>query len=172
MALIWQVVGERRNRDTASRLSFLRWDGLSSAVDLSWPKIIQSFRYAPAQCFHRSIKLCQNQGKRLLFCQVLLISLPGCCHWTDSAGTRHNLVLGFGVISVNESKPTAVKVTRATIVGLGTDDRGATVGYSSRFSTEVMAGAEDVRIEASQRPFAPIKIEIQKAQLNHTNQMN
>lgn len=109
---------------------------------------------------------------RWLLCLVALCAGTGCCHWTDKSGTRHTLIIGVGVVSVNESKPEAACVTRANVLGISADAGGLTAGLSSRFSTSVPDGAEDVRIEASQKPFAPLKIEVQKAQLNQTNQMN
>lgn len=105
----------------------------------------------------------------------LLVSLAlaggaGCCSWSDKSGTRHVLIVGIGVVSINDSKPAAATVTRAHALGVTADQGGVGAGYSSRFTTSVPAGAEDVRIEASQRPFAPIKVEVQKAQLTKTNQ--
>lgn len=94
----------------------------------------------------------------------------GCCSWTDISGTHHLIVVGIGIVSVNNSKPTAATVTRANVLGVAADQGGVTAGYSSRFTTAVPNGAEGVRIEASQRPFAPIKVEGQKYQLNQTNQ--
>lgn len=94
---------------------------------------------------------------------------PG-CSWTDRSGTRHVLIVGVGVVSVNNSKPSAATVTRANALGIAADQGGVAAGYSSRFTTSVPEGAEDVRIEASQRPFAPIHIEVQKTKLNETNQ--
>jgi hypothetical protein len=105
-------------------------------------------------------------------CLILCLGLSGCCKWTDKSGTRHTLIIGIGVVSVNESKPEAAQVVRASALGISAGTGGFTAGYSSRFSTSVPAGAEDVRIEASQHPFAPVKIEVQKAQLNQTNQNN
>jgi hypothetical protein len=98
------------------------------------------------------------------------LGLPGCCCWTDNSGTRHTLIIGLGVVSVNESKSEAAQVVRANALGVIADAGGFTAGFSSRFTTSVPAGAEDVRIEASQQPFAPLKIEVQKAQSNQINQ--
>lgn len=107
---------------------------------------------------------------QLFLCLALLLGLTGCCRWTDKSGTRHTLIIGVGVVSVNESKPEAAQVIRANALGITADAGGVTAGLSSRFTTAVPSGAEDVRIEASQKPFAPIKIEIQKALLTQTNQ--
>lgn len=107
----------------------------------------------------------------LLVCLSLFPALAGCCHWTDKSGTRHTLIIGVGVVSVNESKPEAAQVTRANALGIIADAGGVTVGAASHFTTAVPDGAEDVRIEASQKLFGPVKIEVQKAQLIETNQM-
>jgi hypothetical protein len=103
-----------------------------------------------------------------LLCLVILGS-TGCVSWKDHSGTRHTLVIGIGVVSVNDSKPTAATVTRAHTMGIAVDANGLTAGYSARFTTAVPDNAEDVRIEASERPFQPITIEVQKTQLNQTN---
>lgn len=92
------------------------------------------------------------------------------CSWTDQSGTRHVVIVGLGVVSVNDAKPSAATVTRTQALGVAADQGGIMAGYSSRFATTVPDSAEDVRIEASQRPFAPIYVEVQKAQLNQTNQ--
>ena len=106
---------------------------------------------------------------RFLLC-LAMAGGAGCCSWTDKSGTHHLIVVGIGIVSVNNSKPAAATVTRANVLGLAADQGEVTAGYSSRFSTAVPDGAEDVRIEASQRPFAGINVEVQKTQLSQTNQ--
>ncbi len=101
---------------------------------------------------------------------LLLLGLTGCCHWTDQSGTSHVLIIGIGMVSVNDSKPAAATVTRIRALGVTAAHGGVTAGYSSQFVTAIPAGAEDVRIEASQRPYSPIRVEVQKAQLKQTSQ--
>jgi hypothetical protein len=102
---------------------------------------------------------------------LIIAGGTGCCSWTDKSGTRHVLIVGVGIVSVNDSTPTAATVTRAHALGLTADQGGIAAGYSSSFTTAVPAGVEDVRIEASQHPFASINIVVQKTQLNETNQI-
>lgn len=101
---------------------------------------------------------------RMLLVSAGLLTLPGCVRWKDASGTRHMLVVGLGVVSTQDSKPEAARVTRAHVVGVAADREGVMAGMSERFITSVPANAEDVRIEASHRPFAPIRVEVQKAQ--------
>jgi hypothetical protein len=71
------------------------------------------------------------------------------------------------ILVVALSISAAGPVTSMHTLGVAADQCGITAGYSSRFTTAVPDGAEDVRIEASQHPFAPIKIEVQKTLLSH-----
>lgn len=100
---------------------------------------------------------------------VMMAGVAGC--WTDKSGTHHMVILGVGVVSMNDSNAAAT-VTSTRALGVVAGPGGVTAGYATSFITAVPAGAEDVRIEASQRPLAPIRIEVQKAQLNQTNQIN
>jgi hypothetical protein len=109
-----------------------------------------------------------------LFC-LSMLGNTGCCSWTDKSGTRHVLIVGIGIVSVNKSKPAAATVSQTHALGITISDQTGVdfgIGYSSAFVTAVPKGAEDVRIEASQHPFASIKIEAQKAQSNQTNRIN
>jgi hypothetical protein len=121
----------------------------------------------------RSVLLRRRIGKSLRFslcslaCSLALLSLAGGCSWHDTSGTRHVVVIGFGVVSVQDSKPRAATVTKANVLGIKADSTGVSAGYSSSFVTAVPDKAEDVRIESSTRPLKPITIEIQKAVLSH-----
>ncbi len=105
---------------------------------------------------------------KLFLCPAMILSVTGC--WTDKSGTHHMLVIGLGLVSVNQTNPAAATVTSMHTLGLIANQSGIVAGYSSSFITAVPDGAEDVRIEASQHPFAPIKIVVQKTQFNQTNQ--
>lgn len=106
-----------------------------------------------------------------LFCSLALMFCSAGC-WTDQSGTHHTLIIGLGVVSVNQTNPAAATVTSMHTLGMVANQNGLTAGYSANFITSVPDGAEDVRIEASQHLFAPIKIEVQKTQLTKTNQIN
>lgn len=105
----------------------------------------------------------------IVFLMCLAITSGTGCSWTDKSGTHHLLVIGLGVVSVNQTNPTAATVMSTHALGVTASSDGFIAGYSSIFITSVPVGADDVRIEASQRPFAPIKIEVPSAQLINTN---
>lgn len=85
----------------------------------------------------------------------------GCYRWTDKQGTCHTLLIGVGVVSVNNTRPEVATVTRTRSLGVTVDSGGLTAGYSARFMTGAMPGTNDVLIEALEEPFNTIKIEIQ-----------
>ena len=100
---------------------------------------------------------------------ALILLSGGCCRWTDKEGTHHVLIIGAGLVSINNSNPSAATITSKRIVGLAADGNSIAAGYSSSLTTAIPSGAEDVRIEVSKHRFAPLTIEVQKAQLNQTN---
>lgn len=50
---------------------------------------------------------------------TLLLLLLTSCSTTGKDGTKHYYVLGFGVVSVNNTNPTSASVCRMQTVGLG-----------------------------------------------------
>lgn len=85
-------------------------------------------------------------------------------------GTTHYLIIGLGVVSVNHSNQTAAVVTAQHSIGIIMSSQprlnfGA--GYSSSLTTLIPDGAQDVRIEASRRPFGPITVDVQSAILSN-----
>jgi len=83
-------------------------------------------------------------------------------------GTVHHLILGLGVVSVNQSQPAVATVTRSRAIGLSATDRPSValgLGYSSQTTTLIPAGVEDVHIEMSQRPFGPLHVNVETAEI-------
>lgn len=110
-----------------------------------------------------------SQKIKSLSCLALALALTGC--WTDRHGTRHTVIIGFGIVGVTPTN-SAATVVSVHCLGLNGSRNGINAGYSSSLTTSVPANAEDVRIETSQHPFAPIKINVQKTQLKEQKQTN
>ena len=84
-----------------------------------------------------------------------IVSVPG----KESA--EHHLVLGFGIVSVNEAPHEAAIATEVRALGISISDRPGLkmgIGYSSSSVVTVAEGAEDVRIAASRTPGCPFQV--------------
>ena len=84
------------------------------------------------------------------------------------AGTTYHLILGFGVVRVNDANPTAAVVTDAQSFGLVVSDRPGVklgLGYASSSVVSVPADAKDVRVEVSRQPWGPLRVEVPAAEL-------
>lgn len=69
---------------------------------------------------------------------LLLVLLTG-CSTTGKDGTKHYYVLGFGVVSVNNTNPSSASVYRMQMVGLGLSDMpGFRAGLGYADSTTIM----------------------------------
>ncbi|MBX3024576.1 hypothetical protein KF840_06675 [bacterium] len=100
---------------------------------------------------------------------LLVIACGGCAiPVRTSSTTTYHLIVAIGVVAVSDPEHTAAVVTRAQSLGVAVSDRPGLklgVGYASSTVTSVSEGAEDVRIEAADRPFGPLTITVDKAAL-------
>jgi hypothetical protein len=109
---------------------------------------------------------------------VLLAAFAMGCTSTRSAGvvvpipagggTTYHLILGFGIVRVNDNNPSAAVVTDAQSFGLVVSDRPGIklgVGYASSSVVSVPADAKDVRVEVSRQPWGPLRVEAPAAEL-------
>lgn len=104
---------------------------------------------------------------------LYLLFLASLANWACLAipgrgGTTHYVVLGFGVISVNERGRPGVVATDGQTLGVCVSDRPGlklAVGYSSSAVVSVADGAEDVRVEASRRVGGPLVVEAARVKL-------
>jgi hypothetical protein len=87
-------------------------------------------------------------------------------------GSIHYLVFGIGIVTVPKpEKQTAVLATKAQTLGINISDQpGLKLGFGYSSSTVVVIpdNAEDVRVEISQKPGGPLKVESPKAKLQKT----
>jgi hypothetical protein len=108
---------------------------------------------------------------------ILTISQTGCSGIPVRSrdGTTHHLIIGIGVVSVNNSRPSAATVTATHAVGVSMSDAPALnlqIGYSSSLTTAIPDDAEDVRVETSRLPFGPVIVDVQKAKLRNEQTNN
>ena len=83
-------------------------------------------------------------------------------------GTTHHVIIGVGVVSVNESVSHAVVITDTNALGVTLTDRPGLklgVGYTSSFVMTVPDNAQDVRAEVSRSMFGPLLIAVPRAVL-------
>ena len=101
-----------------------------------------------------------RQVVQVAACSLFLL-LVGCVSF-KSGGTRHHVLLGFGLVSVYTNTPT-LTVVKSTTVGLGASafpKSRFTAGFSE--SLTVMAATnQSVVIEIGKVPGQPFRIETQ-----------
>ena len=87
-----------------------------------------------------------------------MLFMSGCIPIRTS-GTTHYLVIGIGVVSVNNTNQASAMVTKATILGGYVTDNGVGVGYKS--SSKIMVNTNsDMDIEVSSVPFNPVTVNV------------
>ena len=107
---------------------------------------------------------------RFVICLLILVLLQSGCvksFRSQDGGTRH-LIIGFGIVSVNETPEKAVIATDIHALGFSVSDRPGLkfgLGYSSSTVVTVAPGARDVRVEVSKKPWGPLVVETQRAEI-------
>ena len=91
---------------------------------------------------------------------VVFITLLICgCVPIRTSGTTHYLVIGIGVVSVNNTNQYAASITTENVLGGYVTDNGIGFGYKS--SNQIMVNTNsDMDIEVSNVPFNPLKINV------------
>lgn len=87
-----------------------------------------------------------------------LILMSGCIPIRTN-GTTHYLVLGIGVVSVNNTNQYAASVTKANVLGGYVSEHGGGIGYSSEQRIMVSTNV-NMDIEVSKVPFKPMKVNV------------
>jgi hypothetical protein len=94
----------------------------------------------------------------LIFIVLVTLFINGCIP-IRTIGTTHYLVIGIGVVSVNNTNQASALVTKATILGGYVTDNGVGVGYKS--VNQIMVNTNsDMDIEVDSVPFNPLKVNI------------
>ena len=87
---------------------------------------------------------------------IAAVFMSGCIP-IRTTGTTHYLVIGIGVVSVNNTNQAVAQVTKETILGGYVTDSGVGIGYKS--SNRIMVNTNsDIDVEASSVPFNPLKV--------------
>lgn len=92
--------------------------------------------------------------KRL--CLLLALGLAG-CSVTDKSGTKHTLILGLGIVSVNQSN-SAARVYKTQVLGVGVSDMPGVrfgIGYANSMTVLIESNAV---VEVSNNPGSPMKV--------------
>lgn len=127
-----------------------------------------------------SINLNTKYFKHVLCLMFVLVSIYfifGCSICIPCKnGTTHHLIIGIGMVSINESIDSAIIITDVNAIGLTVTDRPGLkfgLGYTSSLVMAVPDNALDVRAEISKKIFRPILINISRTLLeNYTTQNN
>jgi hypothetical protein len=98
-----------------------------------------------------------------LLTACVLFCCSGCITYNRD-GTSHHVIIGFGIVSVNNTNRTAATVVTTKLLGVGySDDSGprAAVGYSSSTVIRV-ATNQNAQIEVSNLPLKPLTVTVSK----------
>lgn len=91
--------------------------------------------------------------------------LTGCVSF-NRGGTTQHVILGFGIVSVNNTNKAVADVIKTQVLGLGFNDSGAgahfDLGYSSTTVVRV-ATNQNVVIEVSDVPGKPMTVTVPRS---------
>lgn len=108
------------------------------------------------------------KSKYLLALPCLVFS--GCAlPIVEKEGTTHHLIVGLGIVSVNDSVPTSAVVTRSKALGLNITNQPKlkfAAGYSSDNIVTVAEDADNLMIDIAPEPTGNILIKIDTFNLN------
>ena len=93
-----------------------------------------------------------------MFVAAGLILMVGCVPIRTN-GTTHYLVIGIGVVSVNNTNQYSAAVTKTTVLGGYVSENGGGVGYSSKNQIMVRTNA-NIDIEVMSVPFKSMKVNV------------
>lgn len=107
---------------------------------------------------------------QLLLITFLSLSLCSCALPIKHVqGTDYYLIVGIGLVTVNDKNTKAAIITRSQSLGLSISDRPGlkmNVGYASSKVISVADGAEDVLINVTDKATGDVTIDINSATLN------
>ena len=93
-----------------------------------------------------------------MFVAAGLILMVGCIPIRTN-GTTHYLVIGVGIVSVNNTNQYSAAITKTTVLGGYASENGGGIGYSSRNQIMVRTNA-DMDIEVMSVPFKSMKVNV------------
>ena len=93
-----------------------------------------------------------------IFAAFGLLCMVGCIPIRTN-GTTHYLVIGIGMVSVNNTNQYSASVTKTTVLGGYASENGGGIGYSSKNQIMVCTNA-DMDIEVMSVPFKSMKVNV------------
>jgi hypothetical protein len=108
--------------------------------------------------------------KRLAIIAIITTLAWGCVTRLDSGDTHkaRYLVIGLGVVWVNDSVPEAATVSGVKSLGITVSDRPGmklAVGYTDSYAVTVPDGQANVMVEFSQKLNGDAKVEVTPAKI-------
>ena len=102
---------------------------------------------------------------KFLALAIIVALTYGCVARLDSDGTHRAryLVIGLGMVWVNDSAPEAATVTGVKALGVAVSDRPGmklAVGYSDSHTITIPDGEANVIVDFSQKPGEGTKVEV------------
>lgn len=96
---------------------------------------------------------------------IIAVLLCGCVARLDSGDTHkaRYLIIGLGMVWVNDSVPEAATVSGVKSLGITVSDRPGlklAVGYTDSYAVTVPDGKADVMVEFSQKADGEAKVEV------------
>jgi hypothetical protein len=91
---------------------------------------------------------------------LTLLALAAGCSTTGKDGTRHYIVIGFGLVSVNTTNLASAEVYKMQVLGISASDMPGVrlnMGYASSLVVLVPANNSAI-LEISDGPFSPLKL--------------
>jgi hypothetical protein len=99
--------------------------------------------------------------KNTIWASVLVVGMifmSGCIP-IHTNGSTHYLVIGLGVVSVNNTNQAIAQITKSTILGGYVSEHGGGIGYNSLNQIMVNTNS-DMDIEISRVPFKSLKVDV------------
>lgn len=96
-----------------------------------------------------------------LFSCLLAATLSTGCIPIRSKGTTHYLVIGLGVVSVNNTNKEVAHITRANALGVFVSKERFSAGYAAETMVSVKTN-ENIALEIKQAPFRSLSICVPK----------
>lgn len=103
---------------------------------------------------------------RFFYPLVLALALYGCAcpiPIGNKNGTSHHMILGLGIVSVNDNNSEATVVTRSNAIGVALSNRPGlkfSVGYSSNKVLTISEKVDNVTIEVDHSPSGDITVDL------------
>ena len=96
------------------------------------------------------------------FCLLMMFTLAGCAPYVDKSGTRHYIVIGFGIVSVSKTND-AVQVVKNSSLGVEVQSRPFKLAVGADSTTEIAVKTNaNVSVELESLPLKPMKVDISR----------